>query len=54
MPLSLNIPLVPLSNLRNGHVPCHYLLGPHVTVAKVHVALSILGNGHVALSVLGV
>ena len=34
----------PLSNLRNGHVTCHYLLGPHVAVSKVYVALSNLRN----------
>ena len=35
----------PLSNLRNGRVPCHYLFGPQVAVAKVHVALWNLRNG---------
>ena len=44
----------PLSNLRNGHVQCHYLVGPHVADANVHVALSNLRNGYVALSILGV
>ena len=36
--------------------PCPMSLsfGPHVVVANVHVALSNLGNGHVALSILGV
>ena len=33
---------------------CHYLIGPHFTVANVHVALSNLRNSHVALSMLGV
>ena len=53
MSLSLNTSLV-LSNLRNGHVACHNLFRPHVAVAKVHVALSTLRNGHGALSILGV
>ena len=44
----------PLSNLRNGHVPCHYLFGAHVAVTKVHVALSNLRNKPVTLSILGV
>ena len=44
----------PLSNSRNCHVPCHYLFGPHVAVAKVHVTMLNLRNGHVALLMLGV
>ena len=44
----------PLSILRNSYVTCHYLFRPHVNVVKVHVALSNLRNGHVALSILGV
>ena len=46
--------MVYLSNLRNGHDPCHYFFGPHVAVSKVHVALSNLRNSQVALSILGV
>ena len=53
MSLSLQFPL-PLSNLRNDHVPCHHLFGPHIAVANVHVALSNLRNSHVALLALGV
>ena len=45
---------MPLSNLNFKKCPCHYLFGPHVTVAKVHVALYNFRNGHVALSILGV
>ena len=31
-----------------------YLCGPHIAVSKVHVPLSNLRNGHVALSIIGV
>ena len=41
-------------NSKNGHVPCHLFFGPHVSITKVHVALSNLRDSHVTLSILGV
>ena len=51
--VAYNLPC-PLSILRNSHVPCRYLRGPHIAVTKVHGALSIKKLCHVALSMLGV
>ena len=46
--------MLPLSPVEFKKWPClcHYLFGPHVAVAKVHVTLSNLRNGYVALSIL--
>ena len=43
-----------MSNLRNGHVPCHYILTPHVTCHYAPCHMSTLRNDHVNLSILGV
>ena len=56
MSLSLNIPFVPcqFKEMAMSHVTIKILFGPHVAVAKVHVALLNLKHGQFALSILGV
>ena len=41
-------------DLRNPHVPYHFISQSNIIVTKPHVALSILRNVHVALTILGV
>ena len=40
----------PLRNLRKGKVACHYRFTPSCRVTKAHCHMSILRNGHVAIS----
>ena len=49
----LRFPLSPV-DFKHCQCPMSLFFGPHVAVAKGHVALWNLRNGHVALSILGV